>query len=172
MEAVRTGDLRAFQVLYERYHRAVFAFALRSLGDRGTAEDVLQETFLRVFARRPEYRPVAAFRTWLFTIARNLVVDQIRKRGAESHSDADPALEMVTDPGASPLEQAEGQELSDRLERALGRLPAAQREVLVLSRVAGLSHREVAEITGQTPGAVRVALHRALRELRSLLSPK
>lgn len=172
MEAVRTGDFHAFEILYERYHRAVFTFALRSLGDRGTAEDLLQETFLRVFARRPEYRPVAAFRTWLFTIARNLVVDQIRRRGAASYSDVDTALDVVIDPAASPLDRAEVRELSDRLERALSRLPATQREVLLLSRVAGLSHRHVAEVTGQTPGAVRVALHRALRELRSLLGLK
>lgn len=171
MEAVRAGDVHAFQGLYERHHRAVFAFLLRSLGDRGIAEDLLQETFLRVFTRRQEYRPVAAFRTWLFTIARNLVIDHIRKRRADPHTSTEETLEAVTDPAALPGELAEARELSGRLEKAVGRLSPSQREVLLLSRAAGLRHEEIGEVTGQSPAAVRVGLHRALRELRSLLGP-
>lgn len=76
MEAVQAGSTEAFQVFYDRHHQAAFTFLLRALGDRRTAEDLLQETFLRAFARRAEYRPAAAFRTWLFTIARNLITDE------------------------------------------------------------------------------------------------
>lgn len=169
MQSVRDGDLQAFQILYERHHRAVFAVALRSLGDRPAAEDVLQETFLRVYTGRREYRPLAAFRSWLFTIARHQVIDQVRKCRAGSPLESDDPLERVSDPTASPLQEVEARELSDRLGRALARLPRARREVVLLSRVAGLGHEEVARVTGQSPAAVRVALHRALRELQALL---
>jgi RNA polymerase sigma-70 factor, ECF subfamily len=169
MQRVRDGDLQAFQLLYEGHHRAVFAFALRSLGDRPAAEDVLQETFLHVYTGRREYRPIAAFRSWLFTIARHQVIDQVGKRGAAWPLESDDALERVSDPGASPLREVEARELGDRLGRALAHLPLARQEVVLLSRVAGLGHEEVAQVTGQSPAAVRVALHRALRELQAWL---
>lgn len=170
MEALRGGDFGAFQTLYDRHHRAVFTFLLRSVGDRGTAEDLLQETFLRVFTHREEYRPTAAFRTWLFTIARNLIVDEVRKpaRGVERQPGEVGAL---PDPGPTPLQHAEAGRLQAKLEAAVLALPPAQREVLLLSRFAGLGHAEIADITGSSPAAVRVALHRALRRLRELLGP-
>lgn len=80
MDEVRAGSPTAFEALYDRHHRSVFTFLLRSLGERQKVEDLLQETFLRVFAHRERWRPTAAFRTWLFTIARNLVIDQLRRR--------------------------------------------------------------------------------------------
>ncbi len=169
MQAVRAGDLSAFQALYERHHGTVFTFLARSLGDRRSAEDLLQETFLRVFARREDYRPTAAFRAWLFAIARNLVIDEFRRRGAHPDADLDSPLEELAAPDASPLEQAEGQELARRLQAAVGWLSPSQREVLLLSRFTGLNHEEVARVTGGSPAAVRVTLHRALRRLRDLL---
>lgn len=171
MDEVRAGGLDAFQALYERHHHAVFTFLLRSFGDRRTAEDLLQETFLRVFAHREAYHPTAAFKTWLFTIARNLVVNQFRKRGGSPEPDSDEALELLPEPGASPLQHAEAQELGERLQAAMVRLPPSQREVLLLSRFAGLSREEVAQTTGASAVAVRVTLHRALRRLRDLLGP-
>jgi RNA polymerase sigma-70 factor (ECF subfamily) len=170
MAEVREGDVQAFQTLYARHHRAVFAFALRSLGDRGEAEEVLQETFLRVYTGRRQYRPLAAFRTWLFTIARHQVIDQVRKRRAQPPLETEDSLEPVAHPTASPLQEMEAQELSDRVGRALACLPSSRREVVLLSRVAGLTHEEVARVTGQSPAAVRVALHRALRDLQALLA--
>jgi|SRR5215813_2215847 len=170
MASVQEGDVHAFQILYARHHRAVFAFALRSLGDREQAEDVLQETFFHVYTGRREYRPLAAFRTWLFTIARHQVIDQVRKRRVQPPLETDDSLEHVAHPAASPLQEMEAQELSDRLERALGCLASSRREVVLLSRVVGLTHEEVAQVTGQSTAAVRVALHRALRDLQTLLA--
>lgn len=169
MEAVRAGDLAAFQALYERHSRAVFTFLLRLLGDRRTAEDLVQETFLRVFTSGETYRPTAAFRTWLFRIARNLTIDRFRRRSESAEVDAGGTLASQRDSGPSALELAEARQLGERLEAAIARLPVAQREVLLLSRFAGLSHEEVAQVTGSSPGAVRVALHRALGRLRTLL---
>lgn len=169
MAAVQAGDLDAFQALYERHHRAVFGFLLRSVHDRRAAEDLLQETFLRVFAARQTYRPLAAFRTWLFTVARHLVIDRARRSGSEAEGNAKDTLDALVDPDASPLQHIEAQELAERLERGVRQLPPAQREILLLSRVVGLSHDEVARVTGTSAAAVRVALHRALRGLRAWL---
>ncbi|MBI3456484.1 MAG: sigma-70 family RNA polymerase sigma factor [Candidatus Rokubacteria bacterium] len=166
MAEVQAGSVRAFQALYDRHRQAVFAFLLRSLADRRAAEDLLQEAFLRVFARRQHYRPTATFKTWLFTIARNLVIDQLRQQSGRQGFERGEILETVADPGATPLQQAEARELGERLQAAVLRLPPSQREVLLLSRFAGLSHDEIAEVTGTSPGAVRVTLHRALRRLR------
>ncbi|MBI4607691.1 MAG: sigma-70 family RNA polymerase sigma factor [Candidatus Rokubacteria bacterium] len=172
MEELKAGRLSAFRALYERHYRAVFTFLLRSLGNRSTAEDLLQETFLRVFAHREDYRPTAAFRTWLFTIARNLLIDQLRQRRGSPELESGEILETVAAPGATPLQEAEAQELGDYLQAAVLRLPPSQREVLLLSRFAGLSHEEIAHVTGASPEAVRVALHRALCRLRDLLGPR
>jgi len=169
MEALSSGSAAAFQALYERYHRALFTFLVRLLGDRGQAEELFQETFLRVYLQRDRYHPRAAFRTWLYAIARNLAIDRLRGRGPEVEPGAE-ALDAVPDPDPGPLRRLEGREALGRLEEALAKLPPGQREVLLLARYAGLGHSEIAEVTGSSPEAVRVALHRALRALRQLLS--
>jgi len=171
MQEVRAGGVAAFQALYQRHHRAVFNFLLQSLGDRQSAEDLLQEAFLRVFLHREEYRPTATFRTWLFTIVRNLVIDQLRKRRATPETGHEETLDTLVEPSASPLAHAEARELGERLQEAVRRLPPSQREVLILTRLAGLSYEEVAQVTVASVGAVRTTLHRALRRLRDLLGP-
>jgi RNA polymerase sigma-70 factor (ECF subfamily) len=171
MEEVRRGSPEAFRILYDRHHRSVFNFLLRFLGDRRAAEDLLQETFLRMFTHRDAYRPIAAFRTWLFTIARNLLIDRRRRAGGRPESPEDEIVQEVADPSPGPLAALEGRELGERLQIAVDRLPPFQREVVLLSRFAGLSHEEIARVTGASRPAVRVALHRALRRLRDLLGP-
>ncbi len=171
MEEVKAGSHTAFQALYDRHSRRVFNFLLRSLRDRQIAENLLQETFLRVFAQRGQYRPTATFRTWLFTIARNLLIDQLRQRSGRPELENSEPLEAAADPGATPLQQVEAQELGERLQAVVLRLPPSQREVLLLSRFAGLDHEEIARVTGASPTAVRVTLHRALRRLREILGP-
>lgn len=171
MEEVRRGSPEAFRILYDRHHRSVFNFLLRFLGDHRAAEDLLQETFLRMFTHRETYRPIAAFRTWLFTIARNLLVDESRRAHARPENLADEILQDVPDPSPGPLGEVEGRALEERIQMAVMRLAPFQREVVLLSRFAGLSHEEIARVTGASPPAVRVALHRGLRRLRDLLGP-
>ncbi len=171
MEEVRRGSPEAFEVLYDRHHRAAFNFLLRFLGDYRAAEDLLQETFLRVFTHRETYRPAATFKTWLFTIARNLLIDRGRLARTRPEALGDESLREVADPSPDPLAVLEGRSLEERLQAAVKRLPPFQREVVLLSRFAGLSHDEIAHVTGASPGAVRAALHRALRRLRDFLGP-
>lgn len=169
MKDVRAGSVVAFQTLYDRHHRTLFTFFLRSIGDTHRAEDLLQETFLRVFAHRQSYRPTAAFKTWLFTVARNLLIDHVRQRGQGSEMASPESLDAVADPAPTPLQLAEAAEVSEQLQTAILQLPPSQREVLLLNRLAGLGHEEIAEIIGVSAAAVRVTLHRALRRLAALL---
>jgi RNA polymerase sigma-70 factor (ECF subfamily) len=166
MRRLAAGDQGAFAALYERHRTRVFTFLLRLVRDRAAAEDLLQEVFLRVYRARAEYTGRTRFQAWLFTIARRLLVDHLRRAGPAPVEEADtpdaPAPE-------TPAQHAEARELAARLERALEHLPPAQREVLLLARLGGLDAGEIAAVTGSTPGAVRVALHRALRRLRDLL---
>ncbi|HZP38653.1 MAG TPA: sigma-70 family RNA polymerase sigma factor [Methylomirabilota bacterium] len=165
--AVRAGETAAFTELYERHGRALLTFLARLTSDRSLAEDLLQETFLRVWRARDTYVGERQFRAWLFTIARRLVIDW--RRGQRIAWVDEPTVLETTAASAGPHEGTDVNDLVSRLERALRQLPEGQREVLVLSRQAGLNAEQIAQITGSTPGAVRVSLHRGLRRLSELL---
>ncbi len=164
MALVRGGDTRAFADLYERHRTAVFTFLVRLTGNYHLAEDLLQEAFIRVYRGRHNYQPSGRFRTWLFTITGRLVVDHYRRQRLvwEQEPEAIEAADRAE-------HRVETHELLERVERALKKLSPAQRETIVLSRFAGMGADEIASVTGSTAGAVRVALHRALRLLRILL---
>ncbi|MBI3637819.1 MAG: RNA polymerase sigma factor [Candidatus Rokubacteria bacterium] len=172
MARVREGEQRAFAELYERHRRVVFTFLLRLTGDRRTAEDLLQETFLRAWRSRGDYRASGQFRGWLFTIARRLTVDWYRREGLQWEGNEEKAvlLETLASPAGQPDRHAEAREELGHLQRALDRLPPAQRETILLSRFVGLDSQQIASVTNSTPGAVRVQLHRALAHLRAILS--
>lgn len=163
MEALGAGDQGAFEALYGRYRSVVFSFLARLAGDARAGEDLLQETFLRVYRFRVRYRGSGQFRAWLFTIARNVALEHLRRRGGAWEDSS----EAIEDAVASQRTEhrAEAGELLARLERALDALPSAQREIVLLSRVAGMDAPDIAAVVGSSPGAVRVALHRALRRL-------
>jgi RNA polymerase sigma-70 factor (ECF subfamily) len=167
MARTSAGDERAFAELYERYRRTVFTFLLHLTGTRPTAEDLLQETFFRIWRARASYQPSGEFRAWLFTIARRLAVDHFRREGLaweENPGAVDAVVSFET-----PDRRAEARDELARLERALDQLPPVQREVVLLARVVGAGADEIAKVTGSTPSAVRVQLHRALHRLRALL---
>ena len=177
MRAVQAGDEAAFPLLYRRYERRLLAFLVPYVGDLALAEDLLQETFLRVFRRRASYEPRGPFRTWLFAIARNLALDQFRRRrplrestspsGEDSQVGGDP--ERLPDPAPDPLGVLAGREAATALRAALLELPEEDRAVILLSRLEGLRFREIAEVLGSTEGAVKVLAHRALLTLRKRL---
>jgi len=167
MEALGAGDQGAFEALYERYRSVVFSFLARLAGDAQTREDLLQETFLRVYRFRGRYRASGQFKAWLFTIARNAALEHLRRRGAAWEDPLEGAEEPVALQRTE--HQAEARELLGRLERALDALPPGQREIVLLSRVAGMDAPDIAAVVGSSPGAVRVALHRALRRLSSVI---
>lgn len=167
MRRVAAGEVDAFTALYERHKGRLFTYLLRLTGDRHVAEDLLQETWLRVYRARASYEPTGRFQTWLFTIARRLLLDHVRRAPNAWASDIG-VIEELSGPERAE-HGAEAKDLLLRVERALAALPPGQREVVLLARFGGLTAEEVASATGSTPGAIRVALHRALQQLRTLI---
>jgi RNA polymerase sigma-70 factor (ECF subfamily) len=166
---VRAGDPHAFTDLYERHRVPVFTYLVRLVNDHHLAEDLLQEAFVRAYRARNAYEPSTRFRAWILTIARRLVIDHSRRRRLDWDEER-PALEAASSPTAERLAEARAQ--LARVERALQQLAPSHRELILLSRVGGMDAQEIGSITGSTPGAVRVALHRALRRLHSLLEAR
>jgi len=159
------GDHSAFEQLYRRYARPVFGLALRRLGDRGRAEDAVQETFASIWrsagSYRPERGPGAA---WLYAVARNAIVDRARVR---SEVPADVPDEPADEPG--PGDEAEQGWVSWRVHRALEELPEREREVIALAYWSGLSQSEVAEFLGIPLGTVKTRTRAALGRLADIL---
>ena len=170
MLALKAGDRAAFEELYRRYRDRLHAFLVRYTGDPSTAQDLFQETFLRVFRDRARYEPRAAFATWLFTIARNLFLDSLKRPGAAvTSAQSDAAMRAVPDPAPGPLQNLERREADAALRQALASLPEEERAILLLSRFEGLRYAQIAEILGMSEGTVKVRAHRALQALRQAL---
>jgi RNA polymerase sigma-70 factor (ECF subfamily) len=166
----QAGDVRAFEELVRRHRTPVFSFLLRLTGDRGRAEDLCQETFLRVVKASEGWEPRATVRTWVFAMARNLAVDEARRqafRRAESLDD--PGADPTPSDAPGPDRAAEGALLRPKLEAALAALPGEQREVFLLREHAGLRFGEIAEVTGVSENTVKSRMRYALEALRARL---
>jgi RNA polymerase sigma-70 factor, ECF subfamily len=181
MLAFKKGDARAFDTLVRRHRTSVFNFILRYTGQRARAEDLLQETWLKVVRSSPDYEPKARFLTWLYTIARNLCVDSARKesyRAADSldapvaAAEADgPSLgEVLPDGKAAPDRAAYNARMRPLLEQAIRALPEEQREVFILREYNGISFKEIAEVTGVFENTVKSRMRYALESLRRKLA--
>jgi len=172
MLAVKAGDPTAFEQLYRRYRDRLYAFLVRYTGDAAIAQDLFQETFLRVFRDRARYEPRAAFSTWLFTIARNLFLDSVKKtRIPRTFPVPEAVSRAAPDPSPGPLESLEQREADAVLRRAVASLAEEERAILLLSRFEGLRYAQIGEILGISEGAVKVRAHRALQILRQTLLP-
>jgi RNA polymerase sigma-70 factor (ECF subfamily) len=162
---VAGGDRAAFDTLYRRYVRSVFGLALRRLGDRGRAEDAVQETFAAVWRSAHSYRPERGpAAPWLYAVARNAIIDRLRAR-------TDTPGELPDRPSSEPgpPERAELEEVSWRVHRALESLPAREREVVELAYWSGLSQSEVAGYLNIPLGTVKTRTRSALARLADLL---
>lgn len=176
----RDGEVRAFEVLLTRHRKPVYNFILRFVMDPALAEDLLQETFLRVIKGSESYERQAKFTTWLYTIARNLCVDASRRgkhrkaASLDAPLDADDdggatLLDRVSDPKGTVDRQVIGKQLGERIARAVDQLPAEQREVFVLSEILGLPFKEVAAIVGCPENTAKSRMRYALEKLREAL---
>jgi len=165
LERARTGDSLAIEALYRRHAARVYSIVRRLAGDEALAEDWAQETWIRVLRALPGFRGDAQFTTWLYRVAVNsaLQARRWRERRAGQEQPLEPTV-MGPPVGDQPL-------LRVRLERALSRLPAGMREVLVLHDVEGFTHEEIAEMLGVTPGTSKSQLFKARARMRELLSP-
>ena len=165
IQRAATGDRSAFEDLYRRYARPVFGLALRRLGDRGRAEDAVQETFASIWRAARTYRPERGpGAPWLYAVARNAIVDRARAR---TEIPAEIPDEASRDSG--PADQAEQGYVAWRIHRALEELPEREREVIGLAYWSGLSQSEVAEFLGIPLGTVKTRTRAALSRLSEII---
>ncbi len=164
--AVRRGEVGRLGTLFDRHHRRIYRFCLRLTGDPAASEDLEQDIFVRVLKYRRTYRGERDFLPWLYRLARNTTNDHFR-RGARRRETGDVIPERASSE-PTPWEGLEAREDARRMRRALLRLPVARREVLVLSRFEQRRYDEIAQLLGCSVGAVKVRVHRALKQLRAV----
>ena len=179
MLRVRDGDTDAFRVLVERHQRAVINTIHRAIGDAWEAEDLAQRVFLQVYRSAKRYQPTAKFTTWLFTITRNTILNEHRRRSRHAAESLE-ALQNPADPESTgwqatdtstpdPAREAVESELKEKIMEAVHELPEAQRTAVILCRYEGLSYEEIAEVLDCTVSATKSLLHRARLTLKEKL---
>lgn len=172
-QGLRTGDPDTLDGLIERYQHRLFRYLVSLTGNRAAAEDIFQDTWLRVLERGHQYRAQWKFEVWLFAIARNLTIDLARRKRTLSLDDLmDPADGAPFEPSAadpSPFERVLAGEHALRMERTLSRIPAVYREVLVLRFQEELGLEELATIISVPLSTVKSRLYRGLDALRKRL---
>jgi RNA polymerase sigma-70 factor, ECF subfamily len=166
------GDAAAFEELYRRYRRRVYALALRMTRNAADAEDLTQESFLSVHRNVGSFRGEAAFSSWLYRLAANVIKMHFRRRGARPEDLTSDG--RLYERGPSPAPREGSPPFVDRIavERAVGALPPGYRAAFVLHDVAGYEHAEIARMRGCTAGNSKSQLHRARAALRGLLSAR
>jgi RNA polymerase sigma-70 factor (ECF subfamily) len=170
VEGLRRGDEAVFDAVYGAFILRLFTFLMRLTRRHDVAEDLLEETWLRLVKHAHRLQPDTRLGAWLFTVARNLHVSYIRSRLIEDSTAAGlMSLWPFSLERSSPFETTAASELERRIERALASLPPASREVLLLVGVAGLDHSDAADVCGITPQALRQRLHRARTMLAQVL---
>ena len=177
----QSGDRSAFTFLVRRHQGPLFNFALRHLRSQPAAEEVVQDAFVRVVQNAADFKHEARFSTWLYTIARNLCIDQIRKRALRRHPSLDepkrteesdgPTLgEQTADARANVERAAVSVEIREKVLAAVELLPDEQREVFLMREVSNLPFKEIAEIVGVPENTVKSRMRYALERLQAALS--
>jgi RNA polymerase sigma-70 factor (ECF subfamily) len=178
MVAFKEGDPEAFAALYDRHARPLINFFYRMCYDRAMAEDLTQDTFLKLLRHRGKYRPEATFKTFLYTVARNLWIDRQRSRKAAPKAVSTEVRvqeegvslgELLAGAPDSPVDRLASHEAAEIVKRALEDLPEPQRLVFVMAEAQGLKYREISAILGVPIGTVKSRMNAAVSRLRGLL---
>jgi RNA polymerase sigma-70 factor (ECF subfamily) len=175
------GDAEAFESLLSRYERPLFNFILRQVGERTRAEELLQDAFLRVIERATEFKGESKFSTWLYTIARNLCIDESRKMVFRRHKSLDASTPGQDGDGPSLLDRTAGseagadrasiaRELQPRIAAAVEALPEDQREVFLMRELQQMPFKEIAIVVGVPENTVKSRMRYALERLQAALA--
>jgi RNA polymerase sigma-70 factor (ECF subfamily) len=177
MLAFQGGDRAAFRTLYQRYARAMVGYCHRFVKDAARAEELAQDVFLKVHATAARWTPSARFKTWLYRVATNHCLNELRRAEHQARQEAPrdeegtPDLDALASPAASPHQALEGRRLEAALRRCLAKLPESQRAAFVLCRLEGLSYEEIAETLETSVSAVKSLIHRASLAVAAALDP-
>lgn len=174
LERLKEGDTGAFDALFDKHRRGVFSYVMGMVGDRGLAEDIVQDCFLELVRNLERIKPEQGAGGWLYRVARNRAIDQLRtrRRGigkvGTDFPDASPAAEQV-DSGPTPLEEAVARERAIGVREALEMLPPKERDLLLLRFFGDLKFNEIARLRRRPLGTVLWQATRSLEKIRMLL---
>jgi len=179
MLRVSRGDVESFALLLNRHRAPLLHYFVRMVRDRGLAEDLTQEVFLRVYQARERYQPEARFTTWLYRIATNLALNAIRDRKGEAtapepaacEGDPTPPLERVADQRPTTEQQMMESERQRFIREAIEALPEKQRAAVILHKYQEVDYRQIASVLKVSESAVKSILFRAYESLRLRLEP-
>lgn len=180
MLRVQQGDRRAFEELVDKYKQPVMNVIYRTIGDATEAEDLCQVVFVQVFKSANRYRVSARFSTWLFTITRNLCLNEIRRRSRHPADSLDaphpehedqPMRQVEDTRNCSPPDQLLHDELQQKIQQALDELPDNQRIAILLCRQSELSYEDIARVLGCSLSATKSLIHRGRETLKQKLKP-
>ncbi len=178
----RAGKEAAYRELLRRYERPVFSLIYRMVRDEALAEDLAQDSFVKVLNALDSYRPEYKFSSWVFKIANNVAIDQLRRReldtlsldgapDARTKDEVEATALQAVDRTETPLAELESRELGSRIEQAIAKLRPEYRSCILLRHVEGRSYEEIAEVLDLPLGTVKTYIHRARHELRGYLEP-
>jgi len=175
MQRVKTGDADAFEQLVVIHQGAVIGTVAKMLGDTTEAHDIAQQVFIRIWKSAARYEPKAKFTTWLFTITRNLVFNESRRRSRRPHVSADEReeefhLQMPDEGARGPAEDLEQKELMQAIDDAIQALPEKQRLAVILRRYENLPYGDIAKVLKTSVSSVKSLLFRARTQLKISLS--
>ncbi len=168
MSRSRDGDSHAFALLVRRYDAPLYGYLHRMLQNSADAEDVFQETFLRVYSNLHRFRADGRFKPWVYRIAANLARDRLRarkRRGEEPLNGLTACCEAAAPAMAQPDEAADAAETAQRIEAALAQLPAKQRSVFLLARYEGMAYGDIARMLRIPVGTVKSRMNKAVQFL-------
>ncbi len=176
----RDGEEDAFTEIVRRYRTRIVNTAYRVVGDFAKAEDVAQETFIRVYRNAHRYKSIAKFSTWIYTIALNVARNELRNTKRKrlvsleafgAGTDSEPSTYEIPDESSQPDVEAEREQLRTIFNAAIARLPIRYRAVFVLRDVQGLSYEEMAEVLKIPKGTVKSRMNRARKKFKELIEP-
>jgi RNA polymerase sigma-70 factor (ECF subfamily) len=179
--AARRGSQAAYRELIRRYERPIFSLIYRMVRDRELAEDLTQETFIKAMNALDSYRPEYKFSSWIFKIANNAAIDQLRRREVDTLSlEGSPTAEtadaieatalQIGSKDETPLQELEAREIGSAIEQAIAKLRPEYRSCILLRHVEGLAYEEIAQSLDLPLGTVKTYIHRARNELRVYLA--
>ncbi len=176
----RKGDTKAFETLVHRHRQMTFAFIYRMVGNQAAADDLFQDTWLKVLKNAHTYQPRAKFTTWVMQIARNTTLDYFKRENLRAHvsldlpvgNDEKSLTSIVPSQGPQPEEVLLSREVTDEVQKAMGRLPIRQQEALVLRVYHQMPYAEIAELLGTPEGTAKYWVHEAVKALAAHLEAR